>query len=211
MTRFGTNLFEQPIFRVVFSDSRTDLIGGRWPDGNCDYREVPRYPDIHAWILERWLTPEAYAGKREDYEHQQLDIDSGLYTCGPYPHRGEYVHCYTFPFEPGDSMVCSIVSAVKRSGYLSPGQRKEAIMGRFDESEKQSSARFDTAFEEALGPWSRSDAVVSFASGPFDRAGFKRASDMPVERFDQAAPLPTQDNFFGTIQKPETVTRLRGD
>ncbi len=32
MKRFGTNLFEEPIFRIVWSDSRTDLAGGKWPE-----------------------------------------------------------------------------------------------------------------------------------------------------------------------------------
>jgi hypothetical protein len=61
-----------------------------------------------------------------------------------------------------------------------------------------------------MGPFIKADTVVSMASGPFDRAGFKRASDMPMPRFDQEAPLPTRDNFFGQIGKQETINKFQG-
>lgn len=210
MIGYGQNLFAQDLFRIVFSDSRTDLIGGKWPDGTCEYREAPRYPGIRGkWIMEKWVCCEDYAGQREEYERQQLDVESGLYTCGPYPHRGEYTYCHTFITEPSDTMVRWAVHDNKISRSLTPGQRKQGIMEPLEKQQKEQDARFDDIWGETMGPWAKADAVVSFA--PSTRAGFKRASDMPMERFDQAAPLPTSDNFFGTIGRKETIAKLTGD
>ena len=212
MKRFGENIYSEPLYRVVFSDSRTDLLGGKWPDGECAYRETPSYPGIRGkWILEKWCTPEEYAGTLEQYTHEQWDAESKLLTCGPYPNRGEYAHCYTFPYQPTDGMVSKIVGALKVSRDLTAANRKVGIMEPLNNQQKEQDARFDDIFRDALGPFSKADTVVSLASGPFDRAGWKRASDMPVERFDQSSPLPTHDNFFGTIQRKETINKLTGE
>lgn len=211
MKRFGLNFYGEALYRVVFSDSRTDLLGGKWPDGACEYREVLRYPGIRAqWVLEKWCSGEEYAGQRADYERAQFDPESGLLTCGPYPYCGEYVHCYTFPCAPGDSMVYQVVCALTLSRDLTPGARKQGIMAPLEKQQKDRDNRFDSIWDNTMGGFQKADAVVSF--GPNQgRVGFKRGGDMPVERWDHAAPLPTRDNFFGTIQRKKTIAKLTGE
>ena len=210
MGRFGENLFAQPLYRIVFSDSRTDLLGGKWPDGVCAYREVPRYPGIKGqWILEKWVPAEDYAGTRTQYEFAQWDAESGLMTCGPYPHRGEYTYCHTFIGQPTEMQVGWAVYNNKMSRDLTPGQRKQGIMEPLEKQQREQDARFDDIWGESMGPFVGADTVVSFAGN--GRAGFKRPSDMPMPRFDQSAPLPTSDNFFGTIQRQETIAKLTGE
>jgi len=212
MKRFGTTPFDDPLYRVVYSDSRTDLIGGRWPDGNCDYRETPRYPDIHCWILEKWMTSEEYAGKKEDYERSQLDLESGLFTCGPYPVRGEYQICYTFPHQPTDGMIVQIVTAIKLSRDIHPAHQKQAYADGYANQQREHEQRISDVVDDALGAFSGASAVVSMAKGtPGSRQGWKRSGDMPVERWGQSAPLPTSDNFFGTIMNKETINALTGE
>ena len=211
MAGYGENLFGQPIYRLVYSDSRTDLVGGKWPDGNCEYREVPRYPAIKGqWIMEKWVSAEDYAGPREAYEMQQLDIESGLYTCGPYPHRGEYTHCHTFIGSPTEMQVGWAVHNNKMSRDLTPGARKQGIMEPLEKQKREQDARFSDIWDNAMGFRPQADAVVSFGNN-WGRQGFKRGGDMPLERFDQQAPLPTQDNFFGQIRKQSTIEQLTGD
>lgn len=211
MSGYGENPFAQPLYRLVFSDSRTDLLGGKWPDGNCDYREVPRYPGIKGqWIMERWMSSEDYAGTREEYERVQFDAESGLYTCGPYPHRGEYAYCHTFIGNPTEMQVGWAVHNNKMSRGITDGQRKQGIMEPLERQQREQDQTFSDIWDNAMGPFQKADAVVSF--GPNQgRAGFKRGGDMPLERFDHQAPLPTRDNFFGTIQRQETINRLTGD
>lgn len=211
MSGFGENPYSEPLYRLVFSDSRTDLLGGKWPDGNCDYREVPRYPALKGqWIMERWMTAEAYAGTREEYERVQFDPESNLYTCGPYPHRGEYTYCHTFVGSPTEMQVGWAVHNNKMSRGLTAGQRKQGIMEPLEQQQREQDARFSDIWDESMGPWQKADAVVSF--GPnHGRQGFKRGADMPQERFDQQSPLPTADNFFGTIGRRDTIAKLTGE
>jgi hypothetical protein len=211
MARYGENLFSEPLYRLVFSDSRTDLLGGKWPDGNCDYREVPRYPGIKGqWIMEKWQSAEEYAGSREQYELQQFDAESGLYTCGPYPHRGEYTYCHTFIGSPTEMQVGWAVYNNKTSRDLTPGARKQGIMEPLEKQQRQQDQRFSDIWDDAMGFRPNADAVVSFGPNR-GRQGFKRGADMPMPRFDQESPLPTSDNFFGTIQRKETIAKLRGE
>ena len=210
MSHYGQNIFAENLYRLIFSDSRTDLLGGKWPDGNCDYREVPRYPGIKGqWIMEKWQSAEEYAGSREQYELQQFDAESGLYTCGPYPHRGEYIYCHTFIGSPTEMQVGWAVHNNKVSRDLTPGARKQGIMEPLENQQRQQDQRFTDIWDNAMGPWTKADAVVSFS--PSTRAGFKRGSDMPMPRFDQEAPLPTADNFFGQVRKQETIAKVTGE
>lgn len=210
MSRYGENLFSQTLYRIVFSDSRTDLIGGKWPDGVCEYREVPRYPAVRGkWILEKWLSAEEYAGPRFKYEMAQWDVESGLMTTGPYPHRGEYIMCHVFVTTPTEASVGWAVYNIERSRGLTPGQKKQGIMEPLEKQQKDQDRRFDDIWGEAMGPFVKADAAVSF--GPnHGRAGFKRGADMPVEKWAQSV-LPTQDNFFGQIRKQETINTLTGE
>jgi len=211
MGRFGENLFGEPLYRLVFSDSRTDLLGGKWPDGISNYREVPRYPGIKGqWIMEKWQSAEDYAGTRQQYELQQFDAESGLFTCGPYPYRGEYTYCHTFMGNPTEMQVGWAVHNNKTSRDLTPGARREGIMQPLEKQQREQDQRFSDIWDNAMGPWQKADAAVSFGPVAAHRQGFKRGSDMPV-RFDQEAPLPTRDNFFGQIRKQETIDKLTGE
>lgn len=214
MKRFGTNLYEEPLYRIVWSDSRTDLIGGRWPDGACEYRESPRYAGLHAWVLEKWMSSVEYAGTPQEYHAAQWDADSGLLTCGPYPSRGEYVLCHVFVGQPSNRAVEKQIYGLKVSRDLTPGQRKQGIMDPLEKQERERNERFDQIFDQSMGPFSTADAVVGFgraASPAGHRQGFKRAGDMPHQRTDQSAPLPTANNFFGQIRSNETIEKLTGD
>jgi hypothetical protein len=212
MGGFGENIFGQPIFRIVFSDSRTYLAGGKWPDGASEYRETPLYPQIRGkWVMEKWLPAEEYGGTREQYERAQLDIESGLFTLGPYPYRGEYVLCHTFIATPTESSVGWAVHNLKISRDLTPGARKQGIMQPLEKQKREQDQRFEDIWNDAMGPFAKADTVVSAAAGPWGRAGFKRASDMPHPRADQQSILPTRDNFFGQIRRQETIDQLTGE
>jgi hypothetical protein len=212
MKRFGINPFDEPLYRVIFSDSRTDMVGGCWPDGVKEYREVPRYPDIHSWILEKWMSGMDYAGTKEAYEASQLDVASNLYTCGPYPSRGEYQICYVFPHQPGDGMIVQIITAIKLSRDVHPAHQKQAYADAYAQQARDKDNRMDAIVDDAMGAFSRASAVVSAAQGPKGtRQGWKRSADMPLERWGQSAPLPTRDNYFGTIIDKAKINALTGE
>lgn len=88
----GSNLY-----RVVFSTSRLQMLGGKWKDGRTEYRWVPRYPvPTPFWALEKWLSAADYAGAESEWPK---DPETGLFTMGPYPRDGEYEYCFGWPLD----------------------------------------------------------------------------------------------------------------
>jgi hypothetical protein len=116
LRKFGQNDYGQNIYRVVWSESVFELIGGMWEEranpnlgtsvvrrGNMlvdtnpviakrpAYKLVSKYPDYKGkegrWILEKWL-PCSFS--RATWDDKFLEIESGLHLSGPYPEHGEY-------------------------------------------------------------------------------------------------------------------------
>src|SRR5258708_34792444 len=80
LAKFGQNHYGENIYRVVWGESRMEMVGGLWlnrlhddesnrlvnrgrmvVDSNpvlsqsAEYRTVPRYPGKERWVLEKWL------------------------------------------------------------------------------------------------------------------------------------------------------------
>jgi hypothetical protein len=122
LRRFGVNPQGQNVYRVVWSESRTERTGGMWHDrlkagegnhlvamGNMvvdsnpeiravpEYRRVCRYEDFAepCWVIEKWL-PCSYS-REQWYEDQRLICqESGLHLLGPYEEnmRGDWHFSY---------------------------------------------------------------------------------------------------------------------
>lgn len=90
LRRFGTNPYEEPIFRVVFWTSRCYLVGGYFEaDGSYGYRRIPKYGTLERkWIMEKWVPPSVY-GTPTSWEKQTLGHE-GYLGLGPFPAHGEY-------------------------------------------------------------------------------------------------------------------------
>jgi hypothetical protein len=200
MRRFGLNPYAEPLYRVVFSDSRLWTIGGKWPDGACEYREVPMYP-YHAWVLEKHMAASQleYCGSPERYYREQLDPESGLLTCGPYPLRGEYVHCHTFPVEPTIALVEAQIWGIHKSRELTPGERKNSIMDPLTGQNKDWENRFDSIWEEAMPAFRHSDFFLSSVpTNNIHAKREKRIRDADLKIGAKDIPLPKGDNYFFT-------------
>lgn len=116
LAKFGFDSIGDPIYRVVWSESQFETIGGVWEEradstrgtsivrrGNMlvdsnpvvttkvGYKQVSKYPDFKGknarWILEKKL-PCSYTPAQWDWFF--FDPASGLYHSGPYPEHGEY-------------------------------------------------------------------------------------------------------------------------
>lgn len=90
LRRFGLNPWGEPIYRVVWSESRSKIVGGLFHDGFrqiTEYRHVPMYRSLARWVLEVWKeTPVS----PEQWQRDELCPFSGLLRSGPYPYKGEY-------------------------------------------------------------------------------------------------------------------------
>lgn len=110
MQRFGLNPYGQPLYRIVFSASRRNLVGGQWPDGSNHFEWAPTYNQISpaAWVLEKWLSSDDFAGVSKEYWEDNLLI------LGPWPERGEYQHAHTFEAcGPTDANLDKLISWIE--------------------------------------------------------------------------------------------------
>ena len=197
MQRFGLNAFGKPLYRVVWSESRTYLLGGNWEGGSFEVRETPLYEDA-AWILEKWQSAEQFAGSREEWDRKEAD--SNTPSLGPYPNEGEYVFAYRFPFEPTDSMVSIWIRANNGTLAMSKSEQKESIMAPLLARQKSNHARIDDIFDNSQPAFRYSDAMVSAVSNGnvIHRKPSKRIKDISFKHSAEDLGLPMSDNAFFT-------------
>ncbi|MDP9160472.1 MAG: hypothetical protein M3O09_09625 [Acidobacteriota bacterium] len=141
----GTNPYGEPMYRVVRTEGRKQLVGGlwrTWPEGtptslrnpddpNCrplssipDVRPVPMYPGDHSWILEKWR-PASKWGTREQFYSPEGQGGTMIWCqgqwlpgAGQYPERGDYYEA-NFYFENSELSELACVTAI---GMIETGQ-----------------------------------------------------------------------------------------
>ena len=202
MARFGLRPNGEPLYRVVFSDSRTSLAGGRWPDGVCEYREMPLYDD-HAWVLEKWRSAVEFAGTREEYHREQYDADSGLLTLGPYPFDGEWQFVYTFPFQPIFSMIAIVVKGEQETAKLSPQEQMRGIMDPMLARRARQHQRIDDIFDESQNAFKNASAISGPGNRPINSKRNRRVDDIRFKYGAEDLGLPMSDNAFFTGESPD--------
>jgi hypothetical protein len=198
MERYGLNPFNRPMYRVVWSDSRTYLLGGNWGGGSFEMREDALYEGIHAWILEKWQSALDFAGTREQWDAKERDATTP--SLGPYPSEGEYVFAYAFPFEPNHTMISGWIRANAATMRLSPAERKKGIMDPLLARQKRADQRVDDVFDNAQPAFRYADAMVSMASSgqAIHRTPSKRIKDVQFRLGAEDLGLPMTDNAFFT-------------
>jgi len=159
----GRNRFGEPNYRAVWGWSRLGWVGGKWEDRNeagdlvrevVELRYVPKYVPHDRWHIERWLPPEAYGAPRDWYA-QTIELAGGrnIPALGPYPHRGEYEHCFTLESPQGGFVQLTptvaeyIARAIETSRLAASAERHAALKARQDRAEKS----FDDWAWETLG------------------------------------------------------------
>ena len=158
----GCNRFGQPNYRAVWGWSRLGWVGGKWEDRNAagellrevvELRYVPKYAPHDRWHIERWVPPEAYGSPREWYA-QTAEQAGGRSTpaLGPYPHRGEYEHCFTLQGPCGDFVQLTptaaeyIARAIETGRHAGAPERRRALEAREERAERD----YDTWAWETL-------------------------------------------------------------
>ncbi len=136
-----------PLYRIVFSASRRNLIGGEWPDGSNCYRWAPTYPHIQpdAWVLERWLSPEDFAQCSREY------WEDNLMVLGPWPERGEYQHAHTFEAcGPQDAGLDTLISWIEEGRKRSWQDNLDAVTAQNEKRKQDLRTQGDARIRDAM-------------------------------------------------------------
>lgn len=170
----GTNPQGWPLYRVIWSDSRYYLLGGEWGDnGRIEYRWAPYYYGRKEWILEKWLSPEEYAGSEVDWNATTINYDlcnRGIvvYAMGPYPRLGWYEHCFSFPND-GDPNLACIVPLLEASRELPFSKIKQGLNACHDRMRKDWENRFEAIVDDAQGAFHNAPSSVNPGKVTADR------------------------------------------
>ena len=171
---FGTNPYGEPIFRVVWSESRYYLVGAKHREYDGDpsndkqiklaggrdinltresvgYKWLPLYPGPGRWVLEMWKSPLAFTGcSPEQYEILYRDPATNLLTLGPYPSRGEYSQCsVNFTARPGRDEVVRAIHLIKAGWNYSFTEKKQAIEEQGQKDERARFNQFEAMFKDS--------------------------------------------------------------
>lgn len=198
-----------PLYRVVFSDSRTWLVGGTWPGEGFTFKEVPFYPDKDGkWILEKYLSPEEF-GPKEEWDRKEAYGDTKL---GPYPSSGEWEFCYEFPYTPTDSMISVWIMANSASRKLTAAEKKKSIMDPLMARKKRNEQKVDDVFDEAMHGFRNGRTRLSAAGRePIHMTRSKRRDDMKFKLGAEDLNMPMRDNSFFTGGKDATKPDRRAE
>lgn len=200
MRRFGTNLYGDALYRIVFTESRRHLVGGCWPDGHMGYHWVPKYRAIQSpWILERWYTPEQYCKmSRRKWETERVDPISG-WPLQPYPDRGEYDLVWEFDQGPTVDNLEAIVGAIEQARARSFQDVRDAHMADYAYEEKETRAN---------GYLELRDDMTAFGSAPIASRlvgrGTKTRPDL-LSANELGLPMPRPGKGLGQLQMSSTL------
>ena len=153
---YGKNPKGWPLYRVIWSESRYYLLGGSWGDnGRTEYRWAPYYAGRKEWVLEKWLSPEEYAGSETQWNYDNLDYalcakGEIVYTMGPYPRLGWYEHCFSFPQDGEPNLEC-IVPLLEASKELPAQKIKEGLAACHAQMRKDWESRFEAIVDDCQG------------------------------------------------------------
>lgn len=204
---FGTNPYNEPIWRVVWSESRYYLVGAnhaeydesaggysndgtvkkRGKDPNLNriqacYKWLPLYPGLKRWVLELWKSPVAFTGCSQDqYNDRYYDPASGLLTLGPYPQRGEYCQSFTFPSEPTFSVVEGTINRIRAGWNYTYNDHLAANNAEAEAKQKAVDARRRDIFLDAQQAFKNRASNVRPGKRTKDKINFKKtAADIPI-------------------------------
>lgn len=172
----GLNPYGQCVWRVVWSESRNYMFGGRWADGTVGYRWIPLYMKKKCYLLEKWLPPYQYAKcTEEQWKVLHRDPDTGLVQLGPYPSQGEYYGPFwEFEGYPTLGAVNAVIDIYTRTDNM-PESEKQALVIKAQEQElKEEMGKVEAAKEIIL------DCLpLSLTTGKLTDRFYRDATDIP--------------------------------
>lgn len=84
----GTNVYSEPIFRLVWSTTERMIIGGLWANGFAGYKSAPAITGVPCWALMVW-EPREMQGDPVMWDYMR-DPDTNMLELGGYPKYGKY-------------------------------------------------------------------------------------------------------------------------
>jgi len=171
----GRNPFGEANYRAIWGWNRLAWIGGKFEERDesgalireiVELRQEPKYPAVNRWHIERCMPPETYGSPRAWYARTiERENGASIPALGPYPHRGDYEHCFTLETPRGEFVqltptvaehVARAIEWSRKTGGRAPSRAK------LYEREAREDRRYSEWAYDVLD-----DAVPAFHRQPF--------------------------------------------
>jgi hypothetical protein len=147
MRRFGVNQFNEPLFRIVWSESVRHLIGGTWPNGEIGYHWSRTYKfQPGAWVLEQWTMPSDTLAQW----NSRRDPISGFPLLGPYPNRGYYEQAFVFDQGVSNDSLDNVVATVRHKQTRSFQDDRDLVAQQNDYEDRATKNDVFEEFKDAV-------------------------------------------------------------
>lgn len=147
LKRFGVNQFNEPLFRIVWSESVRHLIGGLWPDGDTGYHWVSTYKwQPGCWVLEQWTMP---AESPREW-NSRVEPISGFPLLGPYPSRGLYQLAFRFDFGVDNDSLDKVIATVRYKRTRSFQDDRDLIRKTYEAEERETKGAIYEEYRDAV-------------------------------------------------------------
>ncbi len=208
LRKFGQNQYGENLYRVVWSESQFELIGGIWHERlnqgesghivqtgnfvhesnptvleNACYKRVPKieYDGLPpTYVIEKWV---ACSYTQEEWYRKFTDPISGLCTLGPYPERGTWQFCFAIGVQ--DRMIYPTAAVIEYYARLceagkqySKTENDAAVMERHLKKKREWSQRFDDIFDDAQAAGGTTNLFFS-TTGPKSKDR-QKVEDVPI-------------------------------
>jgi hypothetical protein len=152
----GTNMFGEPLFRLIWGQTQTLVMGF-----SGGYRERLVQFDMPCWVIQRWRSPNEY-GSPEMYYTETFEEESKLYITGEYPWKGRYetlqplyrkevvngkLEITHFPLD--DILIDRVIPMMLKAQEMNFWERKAALRMIHDEEEEKKVDAIAERLEEA--------------------------------------------------------------
>lgn len=129
LTRIGgVNPYDEPVFRLAWSNDTRQIIGGKWSkDGYEGYREAKLVNGTPCWCLLVWESPESF-GTASRWEDDYRDAETGYLICGGFPASGRYRLLRRF-------LHSEIVEQAQERHWLDGNKLRREVTGRLQMKE----------------------------------------------------------------------------
>lgn len=188
MKRYGTNPFGDPLYRIVFADSRKHLVTGEWVDGSVGGKWRPRYRQAAGfWIMERWLSA-------DEYHKMPRHKWDAMFPSIPYQERGDYDHCHTFEHcGPVDASIDKLVMWINAGRNASYQDNHDACSREYAQETKDTDREMSDRVANSL-PAFGATAMVG-------RGGARGTKTSQIIRTAKELRLPVGNNKFVSGKK----------
>ena len=175
LMKFGTNVYGENLFRIVWSEDRLTTSYGK---------EVRKYGSgMDCFILEKWVSPEKW-GSEIVHDEEAL---------GPFPRRGEYEHCYSFRDELGTvlrgpdllPLMDLLGTCIERNKFVTDRERIFFLKEQQAKEEKDREQAQLDFIENELGPFQGNAVSGNPAKMTYDKMKISPDSIVLPEGFQQ--------------------------